>query len=117
MSANKSRALEEAMSTPQHLGDAVQFEYYLKSSSQLPPLKTNERAKGSPSGRNLPLLQGKRHLLSRAREFCDITIAPISPLNQAWRIFRPPHNDTPIQRSVRGQTQHHLGDFLGQQQL
>ena len=96
MSANKSRALEEAMSTPQHLGDAVQFEYYLKSSSQLPPLKANERAKGSPSVRNLPLLQGNRHLLIRAREFCDITIAPISPLNQSWRIFRPPHNDTPI---------------------
>src|SRR6516162_2958795 len=46
---------------PHTCGDGVHFEYYLKSSSQLPPLKTNERAKGSPSGRNLPLLQGKRH--------------------------------------------------------
>ena len=42
MSANKSRALEETMSTPHTCGDGVHFEYYLKSSSQLPPLKTNE---------------------------------------------------------------------------
>src|SRR5215469_2451103 len=45
-------------------------------------------------------VKGGRLRSRTQRKFSGIMVAPVSPLNKAWRIFRPPQNDAPVQRFV-----------------
>jgi hypothetical protein len=53
---------------------------------------------------------------TKETKFNGITVAPVSPPNEARLVFRPPQNDAPVQRFVSGQAEDHLGDLLRRQQ-
>src|SRR5262245_22218965 len=44
-------------------------------------------------------------------------VAPIALLDQAWPLFRPPEDDSAMQRVVGGYAQHDVGDIVRPQQL